>query len=471
MATYRSDTNEWMVHAKAGKRPYGMLDEHASHGTRVLSSTAIIGDNGGWIGHQDHVRQEGHAWWRVVNENSRVRRVQITANAVDGRIVWKGVDSRLDGTPVIVTIVVNRTTSGAEYFSERDSSAGFRVVDSGIEKVHSTVGDHSFDSEFVATIDETPHAPVPGGGENTICDREDTLDHWGDVTGLLEETDSLNIAKYVVVGDYVRYAPAAFAELRQAKDVIVQACHSCGQLFENFLVWGVAGEGKTFFLSEIARFSEIPYDLIDLSPAGDIPNAESLRARIERGGDASKPFLYILDEFDKRLSEEWLCPTVFNYLGVNTRTTPNVPNRVFVIVGSTMPNKDALVEAITSKKVGGNDLMTRIPHNVICVPPLSLEDRLLLFVKHVVKHGAEKGLKLAQVEKLAVAYVLSRRDHKDARWIADIAQRAVNRISPHQETLKYGHLFDPGVSDQYTFHDRAHKELAAMEGNYLYVDG
>lgn len=456
MATYQPETSEWMRHAKAGHRPYGMLAPYGGDQLRFLSTVKVNRDDSGWLV-QEQAEGAGHLWWRIVNETQRVRRVQVAAEICEGRIAWNP-GKKVRGTSVTIADHIDRTAQEAEFFTEKNWSASFRVTDSGVERVRSAVGDRSFESEFDVLRRSCDLHSYPGTD-------------WSEMEDLLKRTDSIQISKHTVVGDYVRYGSTCLNLLLDAKDRISRACLSPSRSFENFIVWGVPGEGKTFFVTEIARCCDIPHDLINLAKTKDIPDAQALKDRLSRPIEASKPHLYVLDEFDKRLSEPWLCTTVFDYLNENAKKlAAGSPNTVFVIIGSTMPDKDALLGAIRAQKTGGQDLLSRVPHEVISVPPLSLEDRLLLFLKHVVRCGREKGLRLKRAEKSAIAHVLSQKDHRDARWLADMASRAVARIEAWEDGLKYGHLFDPGPASQYTHDGWVVEETGVLCDQYVYVE-
>jgi hypothetical protein len=480
MTAYQSDTIEWINSAKAGKRPYGALDAYSGNQLQFLSTVKVSDVDGKWA-IQEQVEKMGHFWWRVINKSCRVRRLYIVGKICEDRIMWDPTDKKVKETSVTIFDSIGRTTPEADFFSQKDWSVGFSVISSGVERISSTVGNSFFESEFLTLYRPDPNPPAPSTGLDSVESRNmssiihpptasETDVNWIETKKLLEGTDSVKMSRYVVVGDYVRFENACLNQLRQVKTSIVRACLSPSKFLENFMVWGVPGEGKTFLLTEIARCNKIDHIVINLADAKNVQSEQALRDQLSECGKATKPFLCILDEFDKRLSEQWLCPTVFDFLGCNEKSEPNTPNTVFVIVGSTMPSKDSFIAAIQSQQeIGGADLLSRIPNDVVCVPPLSAGDRLLLCLKHMVKCGKQRGLNLMRTEKLAVAYLMSQKYHRDARWIADTVSRAVSRMDTWEDELRYGHLFDSGSIDE-SFRNKIDDDINNLEGKYLHME-
>jgi len=146
---HKADTADWIRRAGRQERPYGVLPKR-DHGLTVLG---VIKDQTLSIG--DRILAEGHTWWRVVNESVRVRRVDFTAQALEGRIEWDVADAIAGpgGAYVRVSGVVQRTTPQAEHFAERDWSAGFGVSRTGAEAIRTTWGGEFFDCLFDAVAD------------------------------------------------------------------------------------------------------------------------------------------------------------------------------------------------------------------------------------------------------------------------------------------------------------------------------
>ncbi len=100
----------------------------------------------------------------------------------------------------------------------------------------------------------------------------------------------------------------------------------------------------------------------------------------------------------------------------------------------------------------GPDLLSRIPHaNVYSIEPMGIGDRVVVSVAQLQAAAHEIGRVLTEVEKMALYYVSIDPHLGNARQLREFAVRAVERLAPGEERIKYDHLFSPGNPENKAF--------------------
>lgn len=100
----------------------------------------------------------------------------------------------------------------------------------------------------------------------------------------------------------------------------------------------------------------------------------------------------------------------------------------------------------------GADLLSRIPNtNEYRIEPMSAGDRLLVALTHVRGAAYENGVDLSAAEKMALYYLAIEPRLGNARQLREFAVRAVERLVPGEDRLKYDHLFGPGDPENKAF--------------------
>jgi hypothetical protein len=80
-------------------------------------------------------------------------------------------------------------------------------------------------------------------------------------------------------------------------------------------------------------------------------------------------------------------------------------------------------------------------------------DRVLVALTHVRSAAGENGVELSAVEKMALYYLAVEPRLANARQLREFAVRAVERLLPGEDALKYDHLFTPGDPENKAFLD------------------
>lgn len=307
-----------------------------------------------------------------------------------------------------------------------------------------------------------PHA-IAGAPSGKPVGDEDVMSR---AVELLALHDQIIMSLYVIVGDYVRYEEETKERLRRVKNWIVAACLKPSAQLENVLIWAPSGHGKTFLIDEIARTNGFKYISIDLKEQ-DL-NAASFKQKLEPCRGADGPHLCLVDEVDNRHQEDWPFAILYDFLGLNEKKGATASNDVFVLLGSTPPNIDALKKVIGGAWKGP-DVISRISGEFE-IPELSLGDRLLIVLSNLRRNAREQNRHLQAIEKSSLLYILCKSELSNARKLGDFIRRAIDRMSPGEDILCYGHLFDTGDhSKEYEFFNRENKNIAKLGRKYLYL--
>ena len=442
MTEYRDESQNWVDLSITRGDPYAQVVY--SRGMRLMS--AVADDQ---LCVQQEICDHGYGVWRVVNESNRIRTIRGTSELRNGRGMWDAQDPRVQEGVVHFTESIPRTDPKAARYAEAQWEVEFRITRSGPEAIRTSVGQCFADSRFLGKVSGCERAADLAGG--TI--REGTLDRAvAPLVCIIDNNARIAIDDYSVVDDYVRFEDSAHSYLTDEKVKIISACKGTGKHFENFLVWGHSGEGKTSFITAVVRAAGVQYDVIDLSNRQDVPDAAALVARLEKAKSSQEPYVCIVDEVDKRLSDDWVCGVLLSYLGANAEKTDAAsPNKVFVLIGSTLPDIAALKNAIASKTMGGNDLVTRIRCEV-SVPQLTDGDRMLIALSQIRRCAAACSRRIRRIEKFALFYALVSDRCRTGRGMTELVSRAVEMLPAGEERLRYAGLFDPTDSaEEYGF--------------------
>jgi hypothetical protein len=97
-------------------------------------------------------------------------------------------------------------------------------------------------------------------------------------------------------------------------------------------------------------------------------------------------------------------------------------------------------------------LLSRIPHpNVYSIEPTDTGDRVLVALAQIQAAAHETGHDIREVEKMALYYVSVDARLGNARQLREFAVRAVERVQPGEDRVKYDHLFNPGNPENKAF--------------------
>lgn len=247
---------------------------------------------------------------------------------------------------------------------------------------------------------------------------------------------SLSLTRTQVVGDYCRFPDKVRSELKLWVDRLTTPLKAKSFVRENFLIWANPGSGKSYLLQETGRSLEEGASFREVNCA-KVSKVE-LMAIIKELRETKKPMLVLVDEVDAQGPAGWLYEELFPCLDLNTQPELSI---VFALVGSTSSGVSGLARQIQSCWKG-KDLIDRVPvDHKFEIPPMTLEDRGLIFAKQIVKARQDQRHPLSEIERLALYYVLCEDSLGSPRQLRDLAVSAASRMGSEAEVLRYDDLF------------------------------
>lgn len=261
----------------------------------------------------------------------------------------------------------------------------------------------------------------------------------GDVAALLEGLSALRLSRYRVAGGYYRFEESTRTRLKDVRGKILASLGQSTRGNENFLLWGPPGTGKTFFVEQVREQAapDAAFRQVNLARVDE----DAFRSWLAEVGDSTDPLLCFVDEVDSKPGEPWPYEALLPALEGG-----GAARRVFVLAGSTGTALEDMTRAIAARPKG-RDLLSRIPHeHLVALPGMTVGDRLVVVAAQCEGAGRELGRPLAEIEKLALYYILLHPELKSARQLREVARRGLRRVPPGEDRLRFDHLFDPGDS-------------------------
>ncbi|MBK5109165.1 MAG: AAA family ATPase [Anaerolineales bacterium] len=262
----------------------------------------------------------------------------------------------------------------------------------------------------------------------------------------IADLDTVLLHKYQVVGNYTRYEESVLNDLKDAKQRILAGFVTNDQKRNNHLIWAAPGSGKTYFVDQIAKSigDRVAYHEINLAKQSET----EFPTRLESLEQEERPCLVLIDEIDAKPQEPWPYELLLPYLDAAAdRGKP----WVFVMAGSSRFSLTGIKEKINIRPKG-TDLLSRIPvENQFIIAPMTFGDRLLVVLSQFLYAGREYGREIRAVEKLGLYCVILNTNLVNARQIHEFAVRAVQRVPPGEDRLKYDNLFIAGDPENKRF--------------------
>jgi len=258
--------------------------------------------------------------------------------------------------------------------------------------------------------------------------------------------DTVFLHKYQVVGNYTRYEEDVLNNLKDAKQKILAGFETRDHKRNNHLIWAAPGSGKTYFVDQIAKYikDRIVYREVNLAERSEKEYAVELESLYEE----EKPCLVLIDEVDAKPQEPWPYELLLPFLDAAANRGKQW---VFVLAGSGGFSLAGIKEMI-SVRPKGTDLLSRVPiENQYVIDPMTFGDRLLVVLSQFLNAGREYGREIRAVEKLGLYYVVLNSKLVNARQIREFAVRAVQRVPPGEDRLKYDNLFMAGDPENKRF--------------------
>jgi len=281
------------------------------------------------------------------------------------------------------------------------------------------------------------------------------------ITGL----DWVALSRYRVVGDYTRYDEAVRNALEDVRQRICAGFDRPSRKRENHLVWAAPGGGKTYFVQEVAASLSpmVQYQESNLAKC----NREEFLAGLAQLGGGDRLCLCLIDEVDAKPDQAWPYEVLLPCLDA---TADGRARLVFVLAGSSGSSLVDMKKQIASR-AKGMDLLSRIPSgNEYEIPPMKLGDRVLVVLSQFRRAGQEMGRQVHAVEKLGLYYVALNSRLTSARQLRELAVRAIERLAPSDDRVKYDHLFGPGDPKNKAFWMESLPAAAALAGRFVNLE-
>lgn len=282
---------------------------------------------------------------------------------------------------------------------------------------------------------------------------------------LIEAMDTISLSRYRVVGNYSRFDDPVLNDLKDARNGIVAGLESKSPHRENHLVWAAPGSGKTYLVQEIARAYGDGCEYVEINLAKQSP--DSLREALESLVGRQRPVLCLVDEVDAHAGTTWPYEVLMPHLDVTVEGRAHV---VFVLAGSSGFSLEGMKQGIASRPKG-NDVLSRLPNdNQFMIPPMSFGDRVLIVIAQMQMAGAELGYDIRAIEKLGLYYAAVNAKLANARQLQEFAARAVARVPPGDDRVKYDQLFSPGDPENKRFWLDVSTAARGLVNSYVRID-
>jgi predicted ATPase/class 3 adenylate cyclase len=280
---------------------------------------------------------------------------------------------------------------------------------------------------------------------------------------LMSTLTSLRLSDFAVAGSYRRFDDATRQALTGLRQSVVTALQRAGNRHNGHLIWAAPGSGTTCFLQQLASsLPGVTYREISLATC-DEPKLRRFLGDIE--APASRPTLGFIDECDAKPSEPWPYELILPSMKAAANSLPVV----FVLAGSSGSDAGQMQEQMASSPKGA-DLLSHIPPaNVHTIPAMGIGDRVLAAVGQLRDAAADASQPISEVEKMALFYLSAGPRLESTRQLRDLCARAVERLLPGEERLRYDHLFSPGNPDNKTFWMQWQVHHRALAGRFVRV--
>jgi TolB-like protein/Tfp pilus assembly protein PilF len=256
---------------------------------------------------------------------------------------------------------------------------------------------------------------------------------------LISRMDELQLDRYRIVGEYVRFDADVRNSLKDFRLKVLSSLQKKARGRENFLLWGPPGSGKTYLLQQIAKSlpEHINYKEFNLAQYGE----SEFRTLLDEVEKSNNPCLCFVDEVDSKPADVW----PYEALLAHMESTKEPRDRIcFVLAGSSGLSLNDMRAKISSRPKG-KDLLSRIMRgNEFSVPPLGIGDKLLVAVAQIINSTKSKGHSIREIEKLALYYIAVNPTFSSARQLRGLAESCASRIPEGEDRIKYDYLFRPG---------------------------
>ena len=259
------------------------------------------------------------------------------------------------------------------------------------------------------------------------------------VLSMIKKSDTLQLSKFKIINNYVRYDEETINDLKNLKQKIILGINPKTKGDSNFLIWGPPGSGKTYLVEQIANsLKNVKYHELNLAKLVEKQFKSQLN-EIEKAGENC---ICLIDEVDSDSSTKW----VYEYLLTHLSPLSNRKFRVcFILAGSGGTTIDEMKNKIKSKNKG-NDFLSRIPtaNQHIIPATTNVGDRLLITASQLLNRSKINGFEINMIDKLALFYILINPLLSNPRQISQFLDTAIAKVTWGDDRLKYDQLFEYG---------------------------
>ena len=281
---------------------------------------------------------------------------------------------------------------------------------------------------------------------------------------MISGMDEVSLGRFSVVPGYSKFDEVTRNVLKDARQKIVEGMGQPTGKRENHLFWAAPGSGKTYFA--VQTVASLPGNVLyhELNLA-QLTEPEFLAGLREMDG-FTDPCLCLIDEVDAKPEEVWPYEVLLPYLDAALERNARF---VFVMAGSSGSSVSEMKQRIAARPKG-NDMLSRIPGgNEYQIPAMRVGDRVLVVISQFLQAGREAGKEVQSVEKLGLYFVVATPRLANARQLREFAVRAVDRMPPGEDRIKYDHLFGAGDPENKTFWAQSSGSAGDLVNRYLAV--
>ena len=270
--------------------------------------------------------------------------------------------------------------------------------------------------------------------------------------------------RFSVVPGYAKFDEVTRNVFKDARQKIAEGLGQPTGKRENHLFGSAPGSGKAYFaVQTVASLpGNVRYHELNLAK---LTKAELL-AGLREMDDFSEPCLCLIDEVDAKPEGVWPYEVLLPYLDASVERNARF---VFVMAGSSGSSIGEMKQRIASRPKG-TDMLSRIPgSNEHQIPAMGVGDRVLVVLSEFLQAGREARKEVQSVEKLGLYFVAATPPLANARQLPEFAVRAVDRMPPGEDRIKYDHLFGAGDPENKTFWAQSSTVAGDLVNRYLAV--
>ncbi len=287
----------------------------------------------------------------------------------------------------------------------------------------------------------------------------------GEALTLIKGFDTIQLQKFRVVGNCVRFDDDIRNELKNMKQQIIEGLQPSAVGNENYLIWGPPGSGKSFFVQEIAKSfgNDIHYGELNLAKL----TQEEFRTNLAELEKIGKHCICLIDEIDSGSSGKWAYETLLTYL------FPSIPRKFricFILAGSGGLNIDEMKKKIILNNKGP-DLLSRVPSTKeYTIPSLGVGDNLVVGASQLIQTATKFNPDINAIEKLGLFYIAVNPKFTSARQISELVTGSIKRIPQGEDRIKYDHLFGPGDPINKDFYQQTKSLDETLSNSFIIVE-